>query len=155
MGTLCPKKFINTTIDYNLFDIIPTYRNITLLYCSSSPLAGQFNCPGYEFGFIEGSPIGPSLCNVSVIVPVSLNFFPPVSDIVNATEMSMAIDEGFEVSLKDDGGGCGICKQSEGVCGYDLSSNRTTCYCRAGDSIDNGACRRLPAGGGPASSPGM
>ncbi|XP_038894227.1 LEAF RUST 10 DISEASE-RESISTANCE LOCUS RECEPTOR-LIKE PROTEIN KINASE-like 1.4 isoform X3 [Benincasa hispida] len=154
MGTLCPKKFINTTIDYNLFDTIPNYRNITLLYCSSSPIAGQFSCPGYNSGFIQGNPMGPSLCNVSVSVPVSLDFFPPVSDIVNSTEILKAIDEGFEVRLKEDGGGCGICEQSEGVCGYDLSSNRTTCYCRAGKYNDNGACRSLPAGGGPASSPG-
>ncbi|KAE8649647.1 hypothetical protein Csa_012280 [Cucumis sativus] len=29
-----------------------------------------------------------------------------------------------------------------------------TCYCRVGDSIDNGACRNLQAGGAPSSPPG-
>ena len=94
-------------------------------------------------------------CNVNVIVPVSMNFFPPVSDVVNSTEVLKAFNEGFEVRLKEDGGRCRICEQSQGVCGYDLSSNRTTCYCRVGDSIDNGACRNLQAGGAPSSPPGM
>ncbi|KAL4022898.1 hypothetical protein IC575_016644 [Cucumis melo] len=154
MGTLCPKKFINTTIDYNLFDAIPTSHNITLLYCSSSTVAGQFSCPGYNAGFIQVSPMGFSPCNMSVIVPVSMNFFPPVSDVVNSTEVLKAIEEGFEVRVKEDGGRCGICEQSHGVCGYDLNSNRTTCYCRAGNSIDNGACMNLQAGGAPSSPPG-
>ncbi|KAG7036753.1 LEAF RUST 10 DISEASE-RESISTANCE LOCUS RECEPTOR-LIKE PROTEIN KINASE-like 2.4, partial [Cucurbita argyrosperma subsp. argyrosperma] len=155
MDDLCPNKFINTTIDYNLFDTIPNYRNITLLYCSTSPVAGQFTCPDYEFGLIQLNPVASSLCNVSVIVPVSLDSFPQVSDLVNSSEILKAIKEGFEVRLKKDSGGCGICEESNGVCGYDWSLNQTTCYCRHGAYNDNGACQSTPAGGSPSSSPGL
>ncbi|XP_022998563.1 LEAF RUST 10 DISEASE-RESISTANCE LOCUS RECEPTOR-LIKE PROTEIN KINASE-like 1.4 isoform X2 [Cucurbita maxima] len=154
MDDLCPSKFINTTIDYNLFDAIPNYRNITLLYCSTSPVAGQFTCPDYEFGLIQLNPVASSLCNVSVIVPVSLDSFPQVSDLVNSSEILKAIKEGFEVRLKKDSSGCGICEESNGVCGYDWSLNQTTCSCRHGAYNDNGACQSTPAGGSPASSPG-
>ena len=87
-------------------------------------------------------------------MPVSLDSFPQVSDLVNSSEILKAIKEGFEVRLKKDSGGCGICEESNGVCGYDWSLNQTTCYCRHGAYNDNGACQSTPAGGSPSSSPG-
>ncbi|XP_030536779.1 LEAF RUST 10 DISEASE-RESISTANCE LOCUS RECEPTOR-LIKE PROTEIN KINASE-like 1.4 [Rhodamnia argentea] len=134
MQGMCPTNFLNTTLDSSLFQITEGYTNFTLLYgCRSvfPPVSGLFSCPvqgvPYTDGYVfPGLSVDIGACFKSVVVPVSLFFS---SSWGKSSSISDVLQHGFEVQLKVDGEACGECTRSNGVCGYDLAANQTTCYC--------------------------
>ncbi|KAA8547779.1 hypothetical protein F0562_004208 [Nyssa sinensis] len=140
MEGICLKEFVNTTLNYSLFDYAPGYENITLLYgCQPSLLTipGKFTCPingrTYEDGYVElGNGLGelgipfPVPCQFSVSVPISSS---TLLQIGNLSSLNQVIEEGFEVELKVDSTACSKCKKLNGQCGYDLDLKQFACLC--------------------------
>ncbi|XP_061337380.1 LEAF RUST 10 DISEASE-RESISTANCE LOCUS RECEPTOR-LIKE PROTEIN KINASE-like 1.3 [Gastrolobium bilobum] len=141
---LCPLKFLNTTLDPELFVYGPNYTNITFFYgChESNPFLnfspGRFPCTMNigsinVYVYTQFEALGPSmLCNTSVVVPVQVTL--SLLDIGNVTKIQGALTDGFEVRWIAGVVECEDCKKSGGVCGYDLNSNQATCYCKSSDS---------------------
>ncbi|KAL3748828.1 hypothetical protein ACJRO7_009982 [Eucalyptus globulus] len=159
MQGICPTNFLNTTLDPSMFQIAEGYTNVTFLYgCQSvSPtFLGQFSCPfkgvPYTEGYVfSGSSVDSGACFKSVVVPVSSYSLSDLgnssssysqsdlgnssssysqSDLGNSSSsLSDLLQHGFEVQLKVDSEACVECTQSNGVCGYNSTANRTTCSC--------------------------
>ena len=70
---------------------------------------------------------GPETCRVSVVFPILQGEIQMYTG--NLSKMGEAIKEGFVVNWKKDTDSCSACTQSKGVCGYDVNTNQSTCYC--------------------------
>lgn len=133
---LCPSKFLNTSLDPELFVYNSEDKNLTLFYgCLGSndfpSFSGHVNCflngTSDEYFYTQFGAQGPPVfCTTSVVVPVSIS----LQNINDFTYIQEAIREGFSVRWIAGIEECVECEKSGGVCGYDWSSNQTTCYCR-------------------------
>ncbi|KAJ7975758.1 Leaf rust 10 disease-resistance locus receptor-like protein kinase [Quillaja saponaria] len=133
----CPMNFMNTTLDFKLFDFVTGYENLTLVYgCTNNTFnnAPNFTCSIGESGsayqnngYIKVGAHGPGRCNANVVMPILSSQLVNLSG--NLSKVVEALREGFEVKWKVDMEACKDCLRSEGVCGYDRMSNQTTCYC--------------------------
>ncbi|KAL2522185.1 Protein kinase superfamily protein [Forsythia ovata] len=163
-SNICQSKFVNTTLDSELFEYASAYTNLTILYgCSPVilPVPNQFDCPvkgtidrnGYV---VVGTQI-PGMCHASIVVPVSYKNFGSFKDISNLLDY---VGEGFEVQCKVDISACRECKNSRGRCGYDYGSNQFTCLCpnqSPGSTVCNSSLSVagiIPAGMGSSESSG-
>jgi hypothetical protein len=136
VGGICSPAFVDTTLDSELFDYGVGYGNITLLYgCPPTNFPPVFNCTiggiAKKSGYIPVGAQGRGLCEMKVVVPVRTTHY---KDTGNWSIMEDAIKEGFDVKWKEDTAACSACTGSKGVCGYDLSTKRTTCYLPAPSS---------------------
>uniref|UniRef100_A0A2N9EBR1 non-specific serine/threonine protein kinase n=1 Tax=Fagus sylvatica TaxID=28930 RepID=A0A2N9EBR1_FAGSY len=125
-GGVCSLNHVNTTLDSNLFVYSPGYGDITLVYGCPSVMPGLFNCNGIGSGYMLPGAHGPDKCKVSVVFPVlqgEIQFYTE-----NMPKMEEDIKEGFVVNWIEDKS-CSDCIQSKGVCGYDVNTNQSTCYC--------------------------
>lgn len=137
---LCPERFLNTSLDPQVFEFLPSYKNLTLLYgCPATvpKVDGRFRCPKNELfdenGYAQLGVPDPSVsCYTSVVVPVSATLLDTGHDI----KVQDALRDGFEVKCIAGLAECYECQESGGVCGFDLSSNQATCYCK-GQSSDS------------------
>ncbi|CAI9110651.1 OLC1v1010714C1 [Oldenlandia corymbosa var. corymbosa] len=143
---LCPDKFINTTLDYNIFEYSPGYLNVTvqygcpLLYIQiPSMLTCTVNGTTYQNGYVVPGAQGPGSCQASVFFPIRSTSFGVMQEMPNIGQL---IDRGFELRWKLDGTGCKECKNSRGSCGYDLKSGQFTCLCPSGESSGSSECSR-------------
>ncbi|XP_065848342.1 LEAF RUST 10 DISEASE-RESISTANCEUS RECEPTOR-LIKE PROTEIN KINASE-like 1.4 isoform X2 [Euphorbia lathyris] len=134
---ICEPQFVNTTVDPHVFEYASGYRNLTILY--GCPLdaaavllgasAAVFSCPGSSFqtGFViweANNDPGFGLCYASVYVPVSLSL-----SVFSLSTLESSLKQGFEVKWRlDDHTVCTNCITSKGACGFDIISNKTTCY---------------------------
>lgn len=144
---VCHPLLINTTLDPQLFDYAPGYMNLTIIYgCPIPAILGfpsLFSCPisGSENGYVLADAVGPGLCYHSVFVPVSE--FDWATVMLNLSGLEESLKQGFQVKWKLDNTGCSNCVQSRGVCGYDLVSKDTTCYCQ-GQTLAAKTCTSSP-----------
>ncbi|KAK6927926.1 Wall-associated receptor kinase, galacturonan-binding domain [Dillenia turbinata] len=145
---ICLQKFVNTTLDYMLFDYGFGYGNVSLLYGCPSPyvqVPSQFTClingVSYSDGYVLAGAVGPGVCYASVVIPVAAAYLPKLEI---TSVLDKAIDEGFVLKWKVDSGACSECSQSNGRCGYDLELNQTTCLC-PGRSVGSKTCTASPA----------
>ncbi|XP_030452170.1 LEAF RUST 10 DISEASE-RESISTANCE LOCUS RECEPTOR-LIKE PROTEIN KINASE-like 1.4 [Syzygium oleosum] len=142
MQGLCSTNFLNTTLDSSLFQIAYGYTNFTLLY-GCQTVVPLFSCPvqgvPYTGGYyvLSGLVVPIGSCFKSVVVPLSLDVWSTLGN--SSSNLVEVLQHGFEVQLKVDGEACGECTQSFGVCGYDLATNQTTCYC-PGQSFGSKTC---------------
>ncbi|PKI69940.1 hypothetical protein CRG98_009815 [Punica granatum] len=141
---ICLKKFVNTTLDPELFDLVPGYTNFSFMYgCPPMyyPFPTQFKCSSNGLqnpdGYIFLGDKWPSACVTSVVVPLYDTMLSPFEN--SSVDFQSVLQEGFEVKLKVDSDACSECVQSNGVCGYDLIANGTTCYC-SGQSSGSKSC---------------
>uniref|UniRef100_A0A803M4A7 non-specific serine/threonine protein kinase n=2 Tax=Chenopodium quinoa TaxID=63459 RepID=A0A803M4A7_CHEQI len=140
---ICMQKFINTTIDPELFDYAPGSRNLTVLYGCPPPYTpnpSQFTCKIYGTNDTDGYPvegaIGPSGCFASIVVPV----VDSSAAQIRKWSSSQIIGKGFEAIYKVQGEDlCVECEASKGRCGFDLSKNKISCLCLDG-SIGDTPC---------------
>ncbi|KAJ7975760.1 Leaf rust 10 disease-resistance locus receptor-like protein kinase [Quillaja saponaria] len=133
----CPSKVLSsTTLDDELFDYGPDYRNLSLHYgCSASSLLAT--APGYltctidgtnnrdAYAALDASTDILGLCFTIVVVPILA-----IVTSTNFSKVGEALRRGFDVKWKVDNEECNECMGSNGACGYDSSLNRTTCYCK-------------------------
>ncbi|XVF71588.1 hypothetical protein PTKIN_Ptkin12aG0050400 [Pterospermum kingtungense] len=132
----CPSELVNTTINFNYFDYGSSLRNLTLFYdCLplTSPLTFLSNCTindtmvdvSYATTILPGDP-RPGICRESVIVPV----YETAAQNLNPSTMNNALKEGFELQWVVDSDQCRRCKDSDGACGYNQTTNSFVCFCR-------------------------
>ncbi|KAK7295765.1 hypothetical protein RJT34_18677 [Clitoria ternatea] len=136
---LCPQKPVNTSLDTQLFVYGPSSKNLTLFYgCAASNAFSntyghlpciQSDASGPYVYTQFGSMAPPVFCETCVVVPVSQVWV----DINDFNQIQKAIRDGFIVRWIAGVEECEKCTEVDGgVCGYDWSSNQTSCYCRDG-----------------------
>ncbi|KAK3036542.1 hypothetical protein RJ639_030983 [Escallonia herrerae] len=157
MESRCPQDLVNTTLDYTLFDYASTnYMNVTFIFgCPVSmnfPGLSSLTCGGngYSSAYLLPGAHGPGNCNVSVVVPAPL-IQTDLEGTSNTTSLDQIVQDGFQVKWKVDGKACSDCTASSGRCGYNLSTNQSTCYCSEPPYMSN-AC--LATASGPSGSSG-
>ncbi|KAI4375451.1 hypothetical protein MLD38_013317 [Melastoma candidum] len=135
-GGICPMEYLSTTLDPSLCEIVSGYSNYTLLYgCPHiTNLSGQFSCTvngvSNQDGYLILGSVPSGTCYGRVVVPLSNMMLSSSGNSVYG--MEEALRAGFEVKLNIDTLECYECSTQNGVCGYDWSSNQTTCYCAGG-----------------------
>jgi hypothetical protein len=147
----CAPKYLDTTLNYTLFDYALADQNLTILYgCPDvedyniPALRNRFNCsrgePDEKFNAYyledESPPLGDELykqlttiCDNHTQVPILWSS--ASADLRNAHQaVEKAIYEGFEVEYSSELAiHCRGCKDSGGVCGSN-STVAFVCYCR-------------------------
>ncbi|XWS36919.1 hypothetical protein CRYUN_Cryun20dG0126500 [Craigia yunnanensis] len=135
----CPMELINTTINFNQFNYGSNLRNLTLFYGCHLPsilvLFFQGNCTIYgaimdvlyATTSIPGDP-RPGACDENVIVPIYETAAQNLE--VNLLSMNDALRGGFELQWVVDNDQCRRCRDSDGVCGYNQTTNSFICFCR-------------------------
>ncbi|XP_022760141.1 LEAF RUST 10 DISEASE-RESISTANCE LOCUS RECEPTOR-LIKE PROTEIN KINASE-like 2.1 [Durio zibethinus] len=133
----CPTELINTTIDFNHFDFGSNLRNLTLFYGCYLPSVVIFgnNCTingaimdvSYAVTSLLVDP-RPVVCQRSVIVPI----YERASQILEGNPLTVndALKGGFELQWEVDSDRCRRCSDSDGVCGYNQTTNSFICFCR-------------------------
>ena len=137
----CPMELINTTINLNHFDYGSSLRNLTLFYgCylpSTSLFIFQTNCTidgtimDVSYATTTASILGDprsGACYGSVIVPIYEAAAQNLE--VNPLTMNDALKGGFELRWEVDNDQCRKCRDSDGVCGYNQTTNSFICFCR-------------------------
>ncbi|KAE8654973.1 putative PR5-like receptor kinase [Hibiscus syriacus] len=135
----CPRELIDTAIDFNQFDYSPNLRNLTLFYGCYLPATSTFifltNCSingtlmdvSYSTRNVLSDP-RPRVCRRSVLIPV---YEAAAQDLeVNPMTMGQALRGGFELQWEVDNDECRRCRDSDGVCGYNQTSNSFICFCK-------------------------
>ncbi|CAL5445212.1 unnamed protein product [Camellia sinensis] len=142
--TICPAKFINTTLNWNLFDYGPHPQvNLTLFYdclpysASYDPKQEQwshFQCPGQSSSNInfvveESFLTYPPNCKSRIKVPVfgeALHAF--------GWDLEKLVKQGFEAAYHemDKIQACDLCNTSGGECGTNTTTNQAICFCHNG-----------------------
>ncbi|KAG6720405.1 hypothetical protein I3842_03G059400 [Carya illinoinensis] len=130
---ICPPVYVNSTLDPTLFDFGPGYQNLTLFYgCAPHilPFLRRITCDvgNGDVHLKLGAHGPPKDCNASVFVPIPSSVDNLVPEIWSLSKLEETIRDGFVVRWKVDTARCNECKESMGVCGYDLNSNTPTCY---------------------------
>ncbi|KAL2453365.1 Protein kinase family protein [Abeliophyllum distichum] len=168
-SNICQSKFVNTTLDSELFEYASAYTNLTILYgCSPVilPVPNQFDCPVKgtidRIGYVVVGTQIPGMCHASIVVPVTYKNFGSFQDVSKLLDY---VGEGFEVQCKVDISACHACKNSRGRCGYDFASNQFTCLCpnqSPGSTVCNSsrssagiATQQSPVGMGSSESSGI
>ncbi|TQD96087.1 hypothetical protein C1H46_018323 [Malus baccata] len=154
-GTICSQTFVNTTLNFSLFDYVSGYTNMTFYYqCSNNTigLPSPGSCPiginkddkvqyGDQYGvqspvfYSTRSTVGqPSSgnCTHEVIVPVYTEAALAIDSATepNQTIVTDALDGGFSLQLEIDNDQCDICLESGGQCGLNPSTNSGfRCFC--------------------------
>ena len=153
---ICLQGFVNTTLDFKLFEYGPGLQNVTVLYgCPPlyGSIPGQFNCRidgvNDTFAFPEPGALGPSGCNASVVVPV----LEPLADQIGNVSLAQIINHGFKAKYKVDSF-CIECESSRGRCGFDPNENKTSCLCPDG-SVGDTKCYNNKNSSKANASPGM
>lgn len=133
---ICVQRFVNTTLDFELFEYASGLQNVTVLYGCPPPYSqvqGQFTCRVNGVNETDGYPelgvLGPSGCNASVVVPVMESLAEQIGNV----SLGQVIKHGFRVKYKVKNESlCVQCEASRGRCGFDLNKNKTNCLCPDG-----------------------
>ncbi|XP_024032518.1 LEAF RUST 10 DISEASE-RESISTANCE LOCUS RECEPTOR-LIKE PROTEIN KINASE-like 2.5 [Morus notabilis] len=145
----CSPKYVNTTLDHNLFRFAPTVGNLTLIYKCQKQLHQEFVSHGYsnftcggDGGNVETvyyandslvSNLGGSLRACGNVIRVSIS--KSTTGLVGVKE---ALKEGFDVEYDHRFRmACGACERSGGKCGSNVTTSRFLCFCRAGSAEDS------------------
>ncbi|KAJ7971242.1 Leaf rust 10 disease-resistance locus receptor-like protein kinase [Quillaja saponaria] len=148
----CPSEesnFESTTLDLEVFDYGPDYRNISLLY--GCPFTGVVLYPGRFTCAVDGTlnrdayatwdVVEKGICLARVTVPI-IPILTGLLDFLIISKVGDALRRGFDVKWKVGIEECDECKSADGVCGYDLLNQTTTCYCQ-GQSSGSKSCPHL------------
>ncbi|XP_030441899.1 LEAF RUST 10 DISEASE-RESISTANCE LOCUS RECEPTOR-LIKE PROTEIN KINASE-like 2.7 [Syzygium oleosum] len=147
---ICLPKYVDTALNFSLFDYASQYFNFTLFYgCNSSStpqLYDRFPCPLSRDGYFAFDPFCETvlhkLCNFIVLVPISLSEAPGLptpppeggdhgTTVIGAT-ISELLNKGFEITWIADTTQCDNCTESGGICGYNWERKRFNCFCLNG-----------------------
>ncbi|TQD89684.1 hypothetical protein C1H46_024819 [Malus baccata] len=165
-GTFCPQTFVNTTLNFSLFDYVSGYRNMTFYYQCSAPitLPSPQSCnisntmsPVYYLTkpVTVGQTVGQAYsvsCTHEVIVPVyeEAALAIEAATVPSQTIVTNAVEGGFSLQLEIDNDECDKCLGSGGQCGLNTGTNSGfSCICanQTYASICNGTSNSSPSGG--------
>ncbi|KAM1017627.1 hypothetical protein ACFX2A_048161 [Malus domestica] len=156
-GSICNPTFVNTTLNFSLFDYVSSYTNMTFYYqCPTAiPVPSTQSCnTGNTVSLVYyltrevGQPSSVS-CTHVVIVPVYTTAALAI-EAGQITVISEAVDGGFSLQVKIDNDECNKCLDSGGQCGFNTSTNSGfSCICanQTYASICNGTSNSSPSGG--------
>ena len=131
LNGICSPNFVNSSIlESKVLDNTTLLQNLTFVYgCQEDELPvkdyQRFTCPKYGLGYLVLADEGLNPCadSVRLLIPSD-----SVTDVKNLSLVEQTIKAGYDVKWNDSGA-CSACTRSNGVCGFDLTSKRTTCYC--------------------------
>lgn len=117
LGSFCSSVFTNTTLPPQIFELLPTYKNITVFYhCDPFlPYLSSYTCP--EIGIISLSENHNGTCRNGFTVTVPKSFV-ATEEKLNMTNLESVLSKGFEVKLKIDKKACQNCLSANGSCGF-------------------------------------
>ncbi|ESR55846.1 hypothetical protein CICLE_v10024220mg, partial [Citrus x clementina] len=139
MLNICRVSFINSTLDFNLFEYTLSDQNASLLYdcdhlTEEQPRKREFTCPinnrSSECYFTVPAISSDELsrrCKISLLIPVLEIFADHFTNYLMTIDQ--VIKEGFEVRWIIDQERCRDCHFSGGKCGYNRTINDFTCFC--------------------------
>ncbi|WZY76238.1 hypothetical protein YC2023_022622 [Brassica napus] len=117
LGSFCSSVFTNTTLPPQIFELLPTYKNITVFYhCGPFlPYLSSHTCP--KIGLISLSENHNGTCRNGFTVNVPTSFI-ATGKKLNMTNLESVLSKGFEVKLKIDRKACQQCLSTHGSCGF-------------------------------------
>ncbi|CAN6995883.1 unnamed protein product [Brassica oleracea var. botrytis] len=117
LGSFCSSVFTNTTLPPQIFELLPTYKNITVFYrCDPFlPYLSSHTCP--KIGLISLSENHNGTCRNGFTVNVPTSFI-ATEKRLNMTNLESVLRKGFEVKLKIDRKACQQCLSTHGSCGF-------------------------------------
>ncbi|ESR55853.1 hypothetical protein CICLE_v10024409mg, partial [Citrus x clementina] len=141
MLNICPVSFINSILEFNLFEYTFSDQNASLLYNydhlteDHQPRLQEFTCPINNWSSncyftapaISSNDEFSSRCKISLLIPVLA--FAVERFTIYLWNFDQVIKEGFEVKWIIDQGPCNDCLISSGKCGYNRTINDFTCFC--------------------------
>ncbi|RXH68638.1 hypothetical protein DVH24_030971 [Malus domestica] len=163
-GTICPQTFVNTTLNFSLFDYVSGYRNMTFYYqCfaaitlpspQSCNISNTVNPVYYVTQPVTVGQAYSVSCTHEVIVPVyeEAALAIEAATVRSQTIVTEAVEGGFSLQLEIDNDECDKCLGSGGQCGLDNTTNSGfRCFCadRAYASTCNGTSTSSQGGGTP------
>ena len=99
----------------------------------------RFTCPKYGLGYLVFADEGLNPCTDSVRLLIPSD---SITDVNNLSQVEQTIKAGYDVKWNDSEA-CSACTRSNGVCGFDRTSNGPTCYC-PNQSYGSKTCRSSP-----------
>ncbi|GAY69227.1 hypothetical protein CUMW_270320 [Citrus unshiu] len=170
MLNICLVSFINSTLDFNLFEYTFSDQNASLLYyCDHltedhQPRLQEFTCPinnrhsncYFTAPAISSNDEFSSRCKISLLIPVLA--FAVEGFTIYSWSIDQVIKEGFEVRWIIDQEQCRDCLISGGKCGYNRTINDFTCFCPYQPSPRTCSMtqpRANSAAANPSTAPGM
>nr|VDD22120.1 unnamed protein product [Brassica oleracea] len=126
LGPFCSAMFNTTTLPPDIFELSPTYKNLTVSYLCDPYPSSNFTChdKGIVIGTVSQDSRQSYYCNDSFIVNVPMSFFPEEREF-NLKQLERVLREGFEVKVEIDEITCQECSSSGGICSF----NGTTQVC--------------------------
>ncbi|CAL8136895.1 unnamed protein product [Prunus armeniaca] len=141
-GTICPQTYVNTSINFSLFNYPSGLTNLTFYYACNSTV------PGLEVNFtsqvcstnngdiavwsftrslpVDVAALATRACTAGVSVPVFTTAALALE--ANRTTIQEVVDEGFELGLEIDNVECNSCVESGGKCGHNATGG-FSCFC--------------------------
>ncbi|ESQ28731.1 hypothetical protein EUTSA_v10018045mg [Eutrema salsugineum] len=158
LGSFCSCKFTNTTLPPEIFELLPTYKNLTVFHNCSSTFANtilppktfdfpptyktltvnhlsRYKCPKIGFILVYEKPKYHEFCPARFTVNVPTSFVSEEREL-NITNLESVLRKGFEVKVKIDERACQECSSSHGICGFE----NTTQVCCKEDSSSGIKC---------------
>ncbi|KAI5339311.1 hypothetical protein L3X38_018583 [Prunus dulcis] len=136
--TICPPTYVNTSINFFLFDYNSGLTNLTLYYeCNTtipevltSQVCSTNNGDISVWSITRSLPLDPvatGACKNKVIVPVFSTAALALE--ANTTTIQDAVDGGFELGLEINNVQCNSCVESGGKCGLNTTTGGFSCFC--------------------------
>ncbi|KAM2855181.1 hypothetical protein FF1_025529 [Malus domestica] len=145
-GSICNPTFVNTTLNFSMFDYVSGYTNMTFYYqCPTAitvPSTQSCNINNtvslvYYLTRAVGQPSYVS-CTHEVIVPVYTEAALAI-EAGQITVISDAVDGGFSLQVKIDNDQCNKCLESGGQCRLNTTTNSGfSCYGTSNSSQNGG-----------------
>ncbi|XP_020865822.1 LEAF RUST 10 DISEASE-RESISTANCE LOCUS RECEPTOR-LIKE PROTEIN KINASE-like 2.4 [Arabidopsis lyrata subsp. lyrata] len=136
-GSFCNSTFTGTTLPPQIFELSPTFKNLTVFYLCDPKRSyhSSYTCPGWGPISVSENLDYHKSCLDSFTINVPKSFVPEEKEL-NLTHIESALREGFEVKLKIDQKACQDCSSHE-ICGF---NNTTHVCCKEASSS---ACNSL------------
>ncbi|KAK6927930.1 Wall-associated receptor kinase, C-terminal [Dillenia turbinata] len=143
--TYCPSEFSNTTIDSSFFEYTSNTQNMFLYYNCTRSLIGlagisnQFTCDidndtmtGYytlkNLTSDTNSTVR-EVCGINVNIPVYQENAQAIQNNLTNDNLVQVLDGGFGLLWDANNSICEACRESNGQCGYNSSTNQFVCFC--------------------------
>ncbi|CAL9012703.1 unnamed protein product [Prunus brigantina] len=137
-GTICPQTYVNTNINFSLFDYTSGLTNLTFYYgcasinipglnSSSQPCDTNNDNVTYVVGSLPFDPVANGTCKNGVSIPVFTTAALALE--ANRTTIKEVVDGGFELGLQINNTQCTNCVESGGKCGLNTKNGGFSCFC--------------------------
>ncbi|WZY76240.1 hypothetical protein YC2023_022624 [Brassica napus] len=128
LGPFCSAMFNTTTLPPDIFELSPTFKNLTVSYLCDPYPSSNFTChdKGIVIGTVSQDSRQSYYCNDSFIVNVPMSFFPEEREF-NLNQLERVLREGFEVKVEIDEITCQECSSSGGICSFNAAELHDRC----------------------------